>query len=53
MDILLILTARFQLVPGATGIVAVYSGHFREFGIIRKVLLRMKSWTHYLFSDGH
>ncbi len=45
--------AQYRLVPGATGITAVYSDHLREFAIIRKVLLRMKSWTHYLFSDGH
>ncbi len=45
--------ATYQLVPGTTGIAAVYSDHLREFAVIRKVLLRMKSWTNYLFSDGH
>lgn len=45
--------AKYQLVPGTTGITAVYSDHLKEFGVIRKVLLRMKSWTNYLFSDGH
>lgn len=45
--------AKYQLVPGTSGIAAVYSEHLKEFGVIRKVLLRMKSWTNYLFSDGH
>lgn len=45
--------ARYRLVPGTTGIAAVYSDHLKEFAVIRKVLLRMKSWTNYLFSDEH
>lgn len=45
--------ARYRPVPGSTGIVAIYSEHLREFAVIRKVLLRMKSWTNYLFSDEH
>ena len=43
----------FQLVPGTTGVVAVYTKHMRHLDVIRKVLLRMNSWTNYLFSDGH
>ncbi|MCX6875309.1 MAG: biotin/lipoyl-binding protein [Verrucomicrobia bacterium] len=43
----------FQLVPGTTGVVAVYTKHLRHLDVIRKVLLRMNSWTNYLFSDGH
>lgn len=43
----------YQLVPGTTGTVAVYTKHFRHLDVIRKVLLRMGSWTNYLFSDGH
>lgn len=45
--------AEHQLLPGTTGIAAVYSDHLHELAVMRKVLLRMKSWTHYLFSDGH
>lgn len=43
----------FQLVPGTTGVVAVYTKHMPHLDVIRKVLLRMNSWTNYLFSDGH
>jgi Carbohydrate phosphorylase/Cytidylate kinase-like family len=35
------------------GNVAIYSHHMRHLGILRKVLLRMKSWMNYIFSDGH
>lgn len=45
--------AKHQIVPGTTGISAVYSDHLHELAVMRKILLRMKSWTHYLFSDGH
>lgn len=45
--------ARWQLVPGSFGIVAIYSEHLEELSVIRKVLMRMKSWTNFLFSDGH
>lgn len=43
----------FQIVPGSSAKVAVYSNHFHAMAIIRRVLLRMKSWTHFVFSDGH
>lgn len=43
----------FQLVPGTTGVVAVYTKHMPHLDVIRKVLLRMNSWTNFLFSDGH
>lgn len=31
--------------------VAVYSDHFTHVSVMRKVLLRMTSWTHYLYLD--
>ncbi|MFC7336241.1 HlyD family secretion protein [Haloferula chungangensis] len=43
----------FTLVPGTTGVVAVYTHHMHHLGMIRKVLIRMGSWTNYIFSDGH
>ncbi len=43
----------FQIIPGSTGQAAVYSEHVEEVAIMRKVLLRMKSWTNFIFSDGH
>lgn len=45
--------ARYQIVPGTAGVVAVYTEHFHHLAVIRKVLIRMNSWTNYLFSDGH
>jgi hypothetical protein len=43
----------FQIVPGSTGQAAVYTEHMHHLAIMRKVLLRMKSWLDYIFSDGH
>ncbi|MBN8161685.1 secretion protein HlyD [Vibrio vulnificus] len=31
--------------------VAVYSDHFSHVSVMRKVLLRMTSWVHYLYLD--
>jgi len=45
--------SRFHIVPGSTGNVAIYSHHMHHLGVMRKVLLRMKSWMNYVFSDGH
>lgn len=45
--------SKFQLIPGTTGVAAVYTKHMPHLAILRKVLLRMNSWTNYLFSDGH
>lgn len=43
----------YHIVPGSTGQVAVYTHHMHHLAIMRKVLLRMKSWLNYLFGDGH
>ncbi len=40
-----------RLPAGTMGQVAVYSGYFKHVSIIRKILLRMTSWTHYLYID--
>ena len=45
--------SKFQLVPGTAGVAAVYTDHMPHLDVIRKVRLRMNSWTNYLFSDGH
>lgn len=44
---------KFTIAPGSTGQVAVYSDHLQSVAIVRRVLLRMKSWTNFIFSDGH
>jgi multidrug resistance efflux pump len=38
----------YQLPAGATAQVAVYSDHWRAVAIIRRILLRMKSWINYV-----
>jgi multidrug resistance efflux pump len=38
----------YQLPAGATAQVAVYSDHWRAVAIIRRILLRMKSWMNYV-----
>jgi multidrug resistance efflux pump len=45
--------AKYLIVPGSSAQVAIYTHHMHHLAILRKVLLRMKSWTNYLFSDGH
>ena len=45
--------SKYQIVPGSTGNVAIYTDHMKELGILRKVLLRVKSWMNFIFSDGH
>jgi len=45
--------SKYLIVPGSTAQVAVYTHHLHHLGILRKVLLRMKSWTNFIFGDGH
>ena len=45
--------SKYLIVPGSTAQVAIYTHHMHHLAIMRKVLLRMKSWTNFLFSDGH
>ncbi|MBJ3813909.1 HlyD family secretion protein [Shimwellia pseudoproteus] len=41
----------YQLPQGTQVNVAVYSGHFKELSLIRKILIRMSSWENYVFLD--
>lgn len=43
----------FHIVPGTSGVAAIYTEHLHHVAIMRKILIRMNSWTNYLFSDGH
>ncbi|MDP9291977.1 MAG: efflux RND transporter periplasmic adaptor subunit [Verrucomicrobiota bacterium] len=45
--------SKYVIVPGSTAEVAIYTHHMHHLGIMRKVLLRMKSWTNFIFGDGH
>jgi multidrug resistance efflux pump len=40
-----------KLPDGVTAQTAVYTEHFEHLSIMRKVLLRMTSWMHYLYLD--
>jgi multidrug resistance efflux pump len=42
----------YHIPAGAKAEVAIYSNNWRPFSIIRKVLLRIKSWEKYLFPGG-
>jgi len=43
----------YNIPPGSIGSAAIYTQHMPHLAILRKVLLRMKSWTYYLFGEGH
>lgn len=45
--------SKFQIVPGSVGSAAIYTQHMHHLAIMRKILLRMKSWTNFIFGDGH
>jgi len=45
--------SKYVIVPGSTAQVAIYTHHMHHLAIMRKVLLRMKSWTNFIFGDGH
>lgn len=38
----------YQLPPGATAQVAIYTDHWTQIAIIRRVMLRMRSWLNYV-----
>jgi len=43
----------YQIPLGAAGQVAIYTHHFHHVSLIRKILLRMRSWQNYIFLEGH
>lgn len=43
----------FNIPPGSIGSAAIYTEHMHHLSIMRKVLMRMKSWTNYIFGEGH
>jgi multidrug resistance efflux pump len=45
--------SKYVIVPGSTAQVAIYTHHMHHLAVMRKVLLRMKSWTNFIFGDGH
>ncbi|MFA7343926.1 MAG: HlyD family secretion protein [Terrimicrobiaceae bacterium] len=45
--------SKYQIVPGSVGSVAIYTHHMHHLSLLRKILLRMKSWMNFIFGDGH
>jgi multidrug resistance efflux pump len=46
-------TSGYKIPGGAVAQVAVYTPYAHHFAIIRRILLRMRSWQNYLFFEGH
>jgi multidrug resistance efflux pump len=44
---------KYQIPMGAEGQVAIYTEHYHHVSLIRKILLRMRSWQNYIFLEGH
>jgi multidrug resistance efflux pump len=43
----------YKFPGGAAAQVALYTPYWHEFAILRRVLLRMRSWENYVFLEGH
>lgn len=43
----------YQIPLGATAQVAIYTEHWHHLSLLRKILLRMRSWQNYVFLEGH
>jgi multidrug resistance efflux pump len=43
----------YQIPVGAGAQIAVYTEHMHHLSLLRKILLRMKSWENFVFTEGH
>ena len=43
----------YQIPPGAAAQVAIYTEYWHHVSLLRKILLRMRSWQNYVFLEGH
>lgn len=43
----------YQIPLGAAAQVAIYTQHWKHLSLLRKILLRMRSWENYVFLEGH
>ena len=43
----------YQIPLGSTAQVAIYTQHIHDLSLLRKILLRMKSWQNYVFIEEH
>jgi multidrug resistance efflux pump len=46
-------TSGYNIPGGAAAQVAVYTPYWHHFALIRRILLRMRSWENYVFLEGH
>jgi len=46
-------SSKYRFPGGAAAQVALYTPHWHHFAIIRRILLRMRSWQNYIFLEGH
>jgi multidrug resistance efflux pump len=45
--------SKYRIPVGAAGQVAIYTEHWHHVSLLRKILLRMRSWENYVFLEGH
>jgi len=45
--------SNYQIPLGAAAQVAIYTEYFHHLSLLRKILLRMRSWENYIFLEGH
>jgi multidrug resistance efflux pump len=43
----------YQIPLGSAAQVAIYTEHWEHLSLLRKILLRMRSWENYVFLEGH
>ena len=43
----------YQIPLGAAAQVAIYTERWKHISLLRKILLRMRSWENYVFLGGH
>jgi multidrug resistance efflux pump len=46
-------TSSYNIPIGSTAQAAIYTHHWHHVSLIRKILLRMRSWQNYVFLEGH
>ena len=42
----------YQVPLGSAAEAAIYTQHFHELSLLRKILLRMRSWQNYVFPES-
>jgi multidrug resistance efflux pump len=45
--------SQYQIPVGAAAQVAIYTRYWHHVALLRKILLRMRSWQNYVFVEGH